>query len=31
MHGEYAAVTDTAALVAAAAVVKQRAGRPWRR
>ena len=31
MHGEYATVTDTAALVAAAAVVKQRAGRPWRR
>jgi hypothetical protein len=30
MHGEYATVTDTAALVAAAAVVKERAGRPWR-
>jgi nicotinamidase-related amidase len=30
MHGEYATVTDAAALVAAAAVVRQRAGRPWR-
>jgi nicotinamidase-related amidase len=31
MHGEYATVTDTAALVAGAAAVRQRAGRPWRR
>ena len=31
MHGEYATVTDTAALVAGAAIVRQRAGRPWRR
>jgi nicotinamidase-related amidase len=31
MHREYATVTDTATLVASAAVVRQRAGRPWRR
>jgi nicotinamidase-related amidase len=31
MHGEYATVTDTAALIAGAALVRQRAGRPWRR
>lgn len=31
MHGEYATVTDTAALIAAAGVVRQRDGRPWRR
>jgi nicotinamidase-related amidase len=31
MHGEYATVTDTATLIAAAAIVRQRAGRPWRR
>jgi nicotinamidase-related amidase len=31
MHGEYATVTDAAALVASAAIVRHRAGRPWRR
>ncbi len=31
MHGEYATVTDAAALVVGAALVRQRAGRPWRR
>ena len=31
MHGEYATVTDAAALVAGASLVRQRAGRPWRR
>jgi nicotinamidase-related amidase len=31
MHGEYATVTDAAALIAGAALVRQRAGRPWRR
>ena len=30
MHGEYATVTDSATLVEAAALVRQRAGRPWR-
>jgi nicotinamidase-related amidase len=30
MHGEYATVTDSAALVEAAALVRERAGRPWR-
>jgi nicotinamidase-related amidase len=31
MHGEYATVTDAARLAAGAAIVRQRAGRPWRR
>jgi nicotinamidase-related amidase len=31
MNGEYAAVTETAVLLHEVAVVRQRAGRPWRR